>query len=271
MSKFESYSQGTPSWVELITPNQQASGAFYAQLFGWEVETVPVDDQGNVYAVGRIEGDSVAGIAGQMPELAGPPAFWGVYLAVDDVDATTAKVAPAGGEVEAEPFDVMELGRMSAVRDPSGARVNLWQAQGSIGTERANEPGTPVWNELVTPELDKALPFYSTVLGMTSEPMELDDGPADAPPYSVLSNADGAQVGGACPPPMPGLPPHWNVYFQVEDADRTAARVTELGGSVIAPPFDVPGIGRLAVMSDPQGAMFNLMAPADMPGGPAAQ
>jgi predicted enzyme related to lactoylglutathione lyase len=271
MSKFESYIQGTPSWVELITPDQRSAGDFYSQLFGWDVETVPVDDQGNVYALGKIEGDSVAGIGGQGPELAGHPAFWGVYLAVDDVDAATAKVAAAGGEVEAGPFDVMEQGRMSAIRDPSGARVNLWQAKDSIGTERANEPGTPVWNELVSSELDKALPFYADVLGMSAEPMSMEGAPADAPPYSVLSNAAGAQAGGACPPPMPGLPPHWNVYFQVEDADDAVARVAELGGTVIAAPFDVPGIGRLAVLSDPQWAMFNLMSPVDMSEGPAAQ
>ena len=79
---------------------------------------MPVDDQGSVYLTAAIDGDAVAGIAGQMPELAGHPAFWNVYLAVDDVDAATAKVEGAGGKVDAGPFDVMELGRMSAIAGP---------------------------------------------------------------------------------------------------------------------------------------------------------
>ena len=86
-----------------------------------------------------------------MPQLAGHPAFWGVYLAVDDVDATAAKVVPAGGKVEAGPFDVMELGRMASIQDPTGARVNLWQAGQSIGSVRVNEPGCPIWHELTQP------------------------------------------------------------------------------------------------------------------------
>ena len=86
--------------------------------------------------------------------MEGHPAFWGVYLAVDDVDATTAKVEAAGGKVEAGPFDVNTNGRMSAIQDPTGARVDLWQAGTTIGTQRANEPGTPIWNECVTADIE---------------------------------------------------------------------------------------------------------------------
>ena len=143
MPKIESYQQGTPSYVELVTPDQRAAREFYAPLFGWEVEEVPLDEQGSVYLTASLQGDAVAGISGQMPELAGHPAFWGVYLTVDDVDAAAARVAEAGGKVEAGPFDVMDLGRMAAVQDPTGARVNLWQAGTTTGTARANEPGTP--------------------------------------------------------------------------------------------------------------------------------
>lgn len=256
MAKFESYDQGTPSWVELMTPDQQAAKDFYGQLFGWDVETNPIDDQGNVYMTGRKEGDAVAGIANQMPELAGHPAFWGVYLAVNDVDDATGKVEAAGGKVEAGPFDVMELGRMALLQDPTGARVNLWQAKERIGTERANEPGTPVWNELVTPNVEAAVPFYENVLGMGVEKMDM--GEEAGGEYTCLT-VGGKVIGGACPPPMEGLPPHWNVYFNVEDADASATKAEQLGGKIVAPAFDVPGVGRMAALSDPQGAMFNLM------------
>ena len=80
-------------------------------------------------------------------------------------------------------------------------------------------------------------------------------------PYTCLVIA-GRQVAGAMPPTMEGVPPHWNVYFNVEDVDATVERATGLGAAVVAPPFDVPGVGRLAVLTDPQGGMFNLMAGA---------
>ena len=257
MPKFEKYAQGTPSYVELMTPDQEAAKAFYGPLFGWEFEDVPMGDAGYYVAVAK-DGDSVAGISGQMPGMEGHPAFWGVYLTVDDVDAVAGKVAGAGGEVEAEPFDVMDLGRMAAIKDPTGARVNLWQAGATIGTTRANEPGTPIWNELITADVASATRFYGDVLGVSWEEMPMEGGPA----YTCLV-VDGRQVGGATPPPMEGIPPHWNVYFNVVDTDATIAQATGLGGSVVAPAFDVPGVGRMAVLADPQGGMFNLMQNPD--------
>lgn len=261
MSRFDSYVQGTPNWLELNSTDQRASARFYADLLGWELEENPMDEQGGVYIIGRIEGDAVAAVAAMMPGMGDHPSFWTVYLAVDDVDAAAGKVEAAGGTVEAAPFDVMDEGRMAAVVDPTGARVNLWQAKTNPGIGRANENGTLVWNELVTPDLEKALPFYETVLGMTAKKMDMEGEPADAPPYFVLANAGGADCAGACPPPMEGLPPHWNLYFQVADADEVAASVPELGGGVMAAPFDIPGVGRIGVFTDPQGAVFNVMAP----------
>ncbi len=253
MSKFESYQQGTPSYVELITPDQGAARTFYGELFGWDFAETPMDG-GSVYLTAQLHGDGVAGLGGQMPELAGHPAFWGVYLAVDDVDAAVAKVEPAGGKVEAGPFDVMEFGRMAAVQDPTGARVSLWQAGTSVGTERANEPGTPIWNELLTPDLERAQAFYSDLLGVEWESVPMGDG-SD---YVTL-NVAGRAVAGLMPPPMEGLPPHWNVYFNVESVDDTVATATAHGGTVMFEAFDVPDVGRMAVLADPQGGMFSLM------------
>lgn len=254
MPKFTSYVQGTPNWVELMAPDQQAAAAFYADLFGWEVETNPVDDDGNVYLIGRKDGEQIAGFMAQMPELAGSPAFWGVYLAVDDVDAATARIEQAGGKIDAGPFDVMEFGRMTALQDPTGARVSLWQAKSHIGTGLANEPGTPIWNELVTPDIERALAFYAEVIGLGSQEMEMPDGS-----YTVITNTAGEVVGGAMPPMMEGLPPHWNLYFNVTDTEATAARIAELGGTTLAPNFDVPGVGRMGFYADSQGAAFAIM------------
>ena len=254
MARFEHYDQGTPSWVELVTPDQQAARAFYGSLFGWSFDDHDMGEMGHYY-IGTIEGDEIAGVSGQMPGMEGHPAFWGVYLAVDDVDAATAKVEAAGGKVEAGPFDVNENGRMSALQDPTGARINLWQAKATIGTQRGNEPGTPIWNEVMTPDIPRAVSFYAEVLGMGSQAQPMGDDT-----YTALTNAEGRMIGGAMNPPMEGVPPHWNVYFNVVDVDATVATTLELGGQVVAPAFDVEGVGRMAVLADPQGAMFNLMA-----------
>jgi uncharacterized protein len=254
MPKIEKYAQGTPSYVELVTPDQAAAKEFYGSLFGWELEDVPMGDDGYYVAVSK-DGDSVAGISAPPPGMGDHPAYWSVYVSVDDVDATTAKVEAAGGTVDAGPFDVMDLGRMSAIQDPTGAHLNLWQPGATIGTVRANEPGTPIWNELITADLDAATRFYTEVLGVSWEAQAMDGGME----YTCLV-VDGRQVGGAMPPMTDDVRPHWNVYFNVESVDDTAARTVELGGTVVAPAFDVPGVGRMALLADPQGGMFNLMA-----------
>lgn len=256
MAKFESYRQGTPSYVELMAPDPEKAAQFYGELFGWEITEDPLPEEigGGVYRSGKLQGDMVAGISGQMPGLEGHPAFWGVYLAVDDVDDAVVKVKEAGGTVEAEPFDVMDMGRMASIQDPTGARVNLWQANTSVGTERAHEPGTPIWNEVVSPDPAAAAAFYEQALGMGQQERETPSGT-----YISLTDVDGKVIGGAMRPMMEGIPPHWNVYFNVESVDAMAERVQQLGGQVVAPAFDVPGVGRLGFFADPQGAMFAVM------------
>jgi predicted enzyme related to lactoylglutathione lyase len=260
MAKFEHYEQGTPSWIELNTTDQAAARSFYGELFGWAYDDHDMGEMGHYY-IPTLGGDEIGGIGGQPPGMEGHPAYWGVYLAVDDVDAATAKVEAAGGTVEAGPFDVDTNGRMSAIQDPTGARVGLWQAKDTIGTQRANEPGTPTWNECVTSDVAAAVAFYGEVLGMGSEAMDM----GEAGTYTILTNAEGRQVGGCMDLGMlpDGTPPHWNVYFNVEDVDSTVAKVESLGGRTVAPAMDVPGVGRMAMVADPQGASFWVMSPPD--------
>ena len=258
MTTKTSYAQGTPCWVDLQTSDQDGARAFYSGVFGWEFLEQPMPD-GPVYAMAQLGGRNAAAIAPQNPEqaAAGVPPMWNTYLAVDDVDATTALVPGAGGVVAMEPFDVMEAGRMSFVADPSGAFVGLWQAGEHIGAQVANEPGALTWNELVTTDPDAALPFYDKLLGLkaVSTPMGPDYS------YTIFQVGD-QQVGGSTPPQMEGAPNHWNVWFSVASADEAAARITELGGSLLVEPTDMP-VGRMVVARDPQGAVFNLLQPGE--------
>jgi len=150
---------------------------------------------------------------------------------------------------------------MSSIQDPTGARVGLWQARDTIGTQRANEPGTPTWNECVTSDVRAAASFYAEVLGMGSEDMDM----GEAGSYTVLTDVNGRQIGGCMDLGMlpEGTPPHWNVYFNVDDVDSSVSRAESLGAKTLAPAMDVPGVGRMAMLADPQGASFWVMAAAD--------
>ena len=259
-----SYVQGTPSYVELQTPDQQAARAFYGSLFGWEIGEVPLDDQGNVYLTPAKGGESVAGIAGQMPEMAGHPAFWGVYLAVDDVDATAAKVEGAGGKVEAGPFDVMDLGRMAAIQDPTGARVNLWQAGTTIGTTSPTSPA---------PRLERAhhprprRPRRSSTPTCSVWAGRRWRCPGGEYTSLVVDGRPGRRRDAAA---GEGIPPHWNVYFNVEDVDASWRRPRTSAPRSWPRRSTCPGVGRMGFLADPQGATFAVMAGAD-PGGLTAR
>ncbi len=153
------------------------------------------------------------------------------------------------------PFDVPNAGRMAFVLDPTGAAVAFWQAGQHIGASLVNEPGTVGWNELITTGPAAAAAFYGQVLGLTTSVMDMGAG------QYTLFEVNGQMVGGTTPPQMPGTPNHWHVYFVVADADAAAAKITELGGAILAEPFDTP-VGRMAVARDPQGAVFSIFQPA---------
>lgn len=255
MAKFDTYDQGTPAFIEHSSADPQASKDFYGQLFGWSFEDNKMtggdgEDLGT-YSIAMLGEDRIAGLGPIMADS--QPSSWGVYLAADDVDDAVAKAREAGGQVLAEPVDLPGQGRMAWVADPSGAAVGLWQDKGFAGSQRANEHGTNIWNELVTADLDKATPFYDQVLGLKAESMDMEGGA-----YTVL-NVNGRPVGGTSAPQAEGIPAHWNVNFNVDDADASIALAEQLGATTIAPAFDVPGIGRLGVLQDPQGASFVVM------------
>ncbi len=252
MPERTSYAQGIPNWVDLQTSDQPAAKAFYGELFGWTYRDQPVP-QGGVYSMAYIDDKTVAAISSQTPDMAaqGVPPMWNTYFAVDDVDATAAKVAGAGGMLAMEPFDVMDAGRMAAVMDPTGAFFMLWQAKSHIGGQLVNAPGALIWNELVTAETDKAVVFYGAILGLEGEATDMGTGP-----YTTF-NVGGEAVAGSMLPPEDGIPSHWAVYFGTADTAATCEKAKELGGAVEAGPFDTP-IGPMAVIRDPQGAYFSV-------------
>ena len=201
MPERSSYTEGTPNWIDLQTTDVDGAKAFYAAIFGWSYDDMPMPE-GGAYSIAKIGDHMVAAVAPQNPQMLenGVPPTWNTYIAVDDVDAAAAKVADAGGQVAMEPFDVIGAGRMAFVLDPSGAAVALWQADTHIGATLVNEPNTLTWNELTSSDLDAALPFYEAVVGLTAKPMAMGDDE-----YTMLYVGD-AMAGGATPPMMDGVP-----------------------------------------------------------------
>jgi predicted enzyme related to lactoylglutathione lyase len=256
MPKRTEYAQGTPSWVDLQTSDQGAAKQFYASLLGWSYDDRPMPD-GGVYSMAVRDGETVAAIAPMPPGVPeGMPPTWNTYIAVDDVDAAVGKVEPAGGQVFMPPTDIGDAGRMAFVADPTGAVVGLWQANQHIGATLVNETGTVIWNELITDKPESALAFYEAVVGLEHATMEMAPGQN----YTILK-AGGSDVGGCMEPPMAGVPNHWHVYFAVDDADATAAKASAEGGQIAVEPFDIPSVGRSAVLTDPQGGAFSVLKP----------
>lgn len=254
MPEVTSYKPGTPSWVDLTTSDPEAARLFYGRLFGWEFD-IGSEEYGN-YTTCQLDDRAVAGMSGQ-PAPEGMPTFWTTYLASDDVDAVAQRVSDNGGQIMMAPMDVMPFGRMLIASDPTGAAFGAWQAGELIGASLVNEPGTLVWNELATRDLDAAQDFYTKVFGYTWG----DEDTGEGGPVYRFFQVDGKTVGGSLQ--MTGdwpqeIPAHWMPYFGVGDTDAAASEAERLGGSVSVPATD-SSYGRFAVLNDPQGGLFTVV------------
>ena len=259
MTEMTSYAPGTPCWVDLGSPDIDASTDFYGQLFGWEVPQSDNAEQTGGYRIATSGGKSAAGMMPLMQE--GQPPAWSTYVSVEDADATAEKVKQAGGQVIAEPMDVMDLGRMAIFADPTGAVFGIWQPGNFSGAELVNEPNTYSWNELNTRDPDAAKAFYAAVFGWGVEDQDVE-----GMTYTLFQVADRPVAGAmTTPAAVPDeVPAFWLAYFGVEDCDATVARVEELGGSVMSPKIlEMEGVGRFAIVADPHGAAFGVIAGAN--------
>jgi len=260
MPQRTNYEPGTPSWVEFSGPDLDASIAFYGGLFGWDVPESENAEQTGGYRLAMKDGNPAAGMMPQTEE--GQPTGWATYVSVDDADATAAAVRDAGGDVLVEPMDVMDLGRMAFFADPGGAVFGAWQPGSFQGAGIVNEPGGIAWNELNTRDLAGAKEFYGGVFGWSFDEMTNDAGET----YTMLIHG-GKPVGGILDLEARGvpaeIPPHWQVYFGVEDTDAAIETAKGTGGSVMMEPIDIP-FGRFAILTDPHGGSFAVIALSEM-------
>ena len=254
MPEITSHAQGAPSWVELDTTDEAGALAFYGALFAWEDDPQEITPDW-YYHMQKVNGLEAAAIYRQSDEERdqGIPPHWKIYLTVENVDETVEKATQNGGTVLFGPMDVFEAGRMAMLQDRQGAAFAVWQPKAHLGARVKFEPGSIIWNELLTTGKEDALAFYESVVG-------LERGETMGPMDYTLVRAGGTEVAGfmQMTPEMGEFPPHWSVYFAVADVDATVAQAQSLGGTVIVPAQDIPGVGRFAGLLDPQGAHFNI-------------
>jgi predicted enzyme related to lactoylglutathione lyase len=262
MAHLTKHAQGTFSWPELSTTDQKAAVAFYRGLFGWDVNEQPIGPN-DLYSIFKLDGRDVGACYTMRSEEKnmGAPPHWNSYITVDNVDESTKRAQELGATVLAPAFDVMDAGRMSILKDPTGAMFELWQAKRSIGAQTLGEPGALCWTELTTSDTAAAEKFYTSLLGWKPK----HSAPGSPMPYTefTVAGADHPSVG--MMPKPPHLPPHmpsfWLPYFQVADVDAMVSKAKSLGAQIHFGPQDIPGTGRFAVIADPQGAAFSVYAP----------
>jgi len=250
MPEQDGYDPGTPSWVDLTTPDLEGALRFYGGVFGWEFEDA--GEEAGHYHQALVRGRRVAGLGPAQPGSP-PMAYWTTYLSGTDVDAHAAAIAEAGGTVMFGPLEVTGQGRMLIAVDAEGAMFGIWEPQGHKGAQLVNENAALTWNQLMSRNLDGAARFLGSVFPYAFE--ALPETPFDA--YRVFT-ISGRVVGGmlAMSEEVPAeAPPHWLTYFWLDDVDAGARRTQELGGELMREPQDSP-YGRSATLRDPQGAVF---------------
>jgi hypothetical protein len=250
---------GAFCWSDLATSDLAGARRFYGSLFGWQYQDMTMDD-GSVYVIAALPSGDVCGLYAQMPEQtqAGERPCWTSYVTVDSVDATVTAAVAAGGALIFGPMDIPDTGRMATLADPQGAVFAIWQGDSAYAgaAEVGPLPGTVCWHELATTDLDAAERFYQPLFGWgmrieTATGAEYIEWLVDHQPVGGAL-AIGADWG--------DVPPHWLSYIAVADCDAAVTAAATAGGTILKAPFDIPQVGRSAVMLDPAGAAFAVIA-----------
>jgi uncharacterized protein len=245
-------------WHELMTTDTVAAKAFYARVFGWNMQDFP---GGNAYTVVSAGATGIGGIMPIPPQACerGAPACWQGYIAVPDVDVWAERVQARGGAVIQPPQDIPGVGRFAVAADLHGAFFILFKPEGAGAAPdpAVRLPGAVGWNELHAGNGLDAFDWYAGLFGW-SQARDVDMGPMGV--YRLFCAGGQEPVGGMMTK-MPDAPgPFWAYYFNVEALDAAVDRVKSGGGKVLNGPMEVPGGMFVANCQDPQGAWFSMVA-----------
>lgn len=250
--------QGSFIWYDLMTTDVPAAEAFYRAVVGWEAA-----DQASSPTPYKVLSAAGRGVGGLMPlpaeaRAAGAQPGWIGYIAVDDVDAASSRLAEAGGTIHRAPADIPGIGRFAVVADPQGAVFMLITPTGwEPPPAPPMTPGHICWHELYAVEGRSAFAFYAGQFGW-AEADALDMGAMGT--YQIFAMG-GMQSGGMMTKPASFPAPFWLFYAGVAQIDAAAERIAREGGQVLSGPMEVPGGAWIVQARDPQGAMFAVVGP----------
>jgi len=271
MASMQRAETGAPAWVDLHTTAGTADAArFYCTLFGWTVVARhrPIDEDAGYWVFQH--GDvAVGGLATDAD------ASWTMYVRVADVRATALAVAARGGTVVAAPVRTLDGGRLALCADPEGARFAVWESpEGEDETDpgravAVSSPSAPGY-QLLCRDAGAAAEFYGAVLGWDTEVVPCAEGARcarflhpDTGRVVGMAVEAGPDAGTATRPGTPGrLAARWTVHLTVTDTDQAVARAAELGATVSVAPFNLPDVGRVAILDDPDHATFSIVQAA---------
>lgn len=245
-----SYLPGKFVWFEHASIDPAKARAFYEPLFGWHVQTMPMGEM--QYTMIMNGADGIGGFL-----QADGAARWVSYVSVPDVDKAYAAALAAGATSESPPVDYGPVGRGAAVIDPTGARVSLWRSAEADRPDQDVPVGAWVWNELITSDPQAALKFYTGLIGYTQDAMPMVTGGT----YYLLKTEADTGRGGVMQSPDPNMPSQWVPYVNTSDCDGTLAKAGELGATVCMAATDIPDVGRIGMLRDPQGALIAVIKP----------
>jgi len=257
--------RGQLIWYELMTPDAEASKAFYDSVVGWQIGEPVAEFQG-YRMINRSDDRAAGGVLPLTDEMQqhGARPIWLGYIGVDDTDAAVAAIEEAGGKSLMPAMDIPNVGRIAMVADPQGAPFYVMKpippadkpnAQSDVFS--VDQPQHVRWNELSTTDQDGAIAFYTSQFGWTQEG-DMDMG--EMGKYRFIQNR-GTTIGAVMRKP-PQLPVSlWTFYIGVDDIDRATEAVTSGGGRILHGPMEIPG-GEFSLNAiDPQGATFGLVGP----------
>lgn len=240
-------------WHELAVPNPDAVQSFYTALTPWKTQ---LWDQSPDYTLLTNEGTPLGGIARLTDDLAarGVPPHWLPYVSVYDVDACARQAVSLGGQLRMGPREVPNIGAWAVVADPQGAILGIYEPATEPPPAGAARVGDFSWHELTTSDFKAATEFYRAMFRW-EQVSDYDMGEMGV--YRMFGQS-GETYGGMFNrnPTMP--PPNWLSYVRVGDVKSLVGKVTQLGGTVLNGPMEVPGGDWIAQCLDPQGAAFAL-------------
>lgn len=249
-------------WHDLNTKDVEASKKFYGEIFNWKFDASGSGPYSHIKA-----GEQMIGGMRQMDATEHQPTSWLGYVAVDDVAATEAKIAAAGGKVYMPTMTMPNVGTFAVTADPSGGVFAPWKSARAGEDVESNGP-TPhlhtfCWDELMSTDPKAASAFYAKVFEWVPKEMDMGGGSI----YTLLNRPgtkgpQGGEIGaGGLMKSPPGVPySFWLPYVFVENTDQMCERATRLGATVTVPPTDIPNVGRFSCWMDPQQASIAVLA-----------